>query len=204
MTADAGQHSHVDAASSSDAHGDAHVSVDAPRVSRAFVTDLVLNGDLATAGSGTGDDPGAAGADNLCAAQATKYSLGGQWVAWISTSHADAADRLSAGPWNLVDNTTLVASSLDDLLANGPAHAIDMFPDGTTEVLGDYVWTGSTHGGRLGGGADCSDWTSSADGGTDAGIGGSGNDLTSGPGILWTANGDQACSTIGVLYCFEN
>ncbi len=192
-------HSHSDASSSTDAHGDAHGSVDALGVSRVFVTDLSLDGDLATAGAGTGADPGAAGADNLCAAQATKYALGGHWVAWVSTSHADAADRLSAGPWNLVDNTTLVASSLGDLLANGPAHAIDMFPDGTTEVLGDLVWTGSNPAGRLGGGDDCADWTSSA-----GGTGGSGNDLSSGPAILWTANGDRACSTLSVLYCFEN
>lgn len=45
-----------------------------------------------------------AGADGFCANAAAAAGLGGNWVAWLSTSTVNAIDRVTGtGPWYLVD-----------------------------------------------------------------------------------------------------
>jgi hypothetical protein len=193
--------------SGSGSGSDSAPPVDAsPSVKRVFVTEHWWTGDLATAGNGTGMDPGVAGADALCNAEATAFSLGGTWTAWISSFQVTAKDRVIGGPWYLVDGTTLVTSSVTDLLANGPDHAIDMFPGGDPDTIGLNVWTGTDANGNFDTDqTNCASWTSDANNA----FGEFGDDLIAGNAIRpkWNTDFPQACGSSGsdgALYCFEN
>src|SRR5262245_46996381 len=60
---------------------------------RVFVSEASHHGDLG----------GPAGADRLCGEAASAAGLGGEWTAWVSTAEVNAIQRVSEGPWYLVD-----------------------------------------------------------------------------------------------------
>ncbi|MBK8262717.1 MAG: hypothetical protein IPK80_15455 [Nannocystis sp.] len=172
---------------------------------RVFITSARLRGDLKTEGGGV---DGQDGADRLCGAAAAAASLGGDWVAWVSTSTSDAITRLpSDARWTLIDGATQV---FQDRLAisSGPAHAIDMTEAGVSLLPSAdliRVWTNTTAVGRNstdGQNDACGDWTDQT------GLAAVGvlfdPSLGGGPGLHWTDTKQPApCGEQLHLYCFE-
>ena len=171
---------------------DAGVPDSPPSVKRVFVTRTQYSGDLKTVGSGTS---GLDGADRLCAAAATQ--LGGQWVAWLSTSTVDAIDRITgAGPWYRVDGTTMIFAS-KAAIVSGPLAAIDRDETNAQPPGGHGVWTGTGVNGRAT--TDlCNDWAS-------PGINAFGTyGLRVKTDASWTADSSAGCvAGVAHLYCFE-
>jgi hypothetical protein len=150
-----------------------------PGAKRVFVTSLTYTGDLASEGKAA---TGLLGADNICNEHAKAANLGGNWVAWVSTSTEDAIDRVpDVGPWYFVDRTTKVFPS-KFYIKDGPLVPLVIDERGLTlegpGLSRLYVWTGTDNSGRhdvrpryyaqgvsfpIDG---CSDWTSAASGST--------------------------------------
>src|SRR5690606_631564 len=165
---------------------------------RVFATVGRYTGDLATAG---GSDYGDWGADALCQLEADASGLGGVWKAWVSTAHADAIDRFEdVGPWYLLDNTTLIANNLAQLVTQGPRVSIRLLADGTLDTgLGfhRYAWTGTRANGRLAP-QHCNGFTTESDS-----VWGWNGDNSSSPATDWTYAINNNCSIPMRLYCFE-
>ena len=163
-----------------------------------FVTSNVYSGDLKTLGAGT---TGLQGADNLCASAATAASLGGTWVAWLSTSTTRAIDRItSPGPWKLVGGDGgIVFSNHAALTILAPDRPINLSEWGTTPTATNgYFWAGTEAGGGSSG-ATCSNWQSAA-----ANVTGSiGSTLSSGQGQGWLGGSSIACSGMRAILCIE-
>jgi hypothetical protein len=165
---------------------------------RVFVTRGVYSGDLG----------GLAGADEKCTASATAAGLGGTWVAWLSNETADARDRIPEGEYRLVDETTIVANDLADLIDGTLKNSIEIDENGNP--WSQNVWTGTQPDGELytdafGASETCNDWT---DGTNDF------DGVTGNSGAVdgnWTTFGNQApltpqlspCNGFRSLYCFE-
>ena len=166
---------------------------------RVFVTSDTWDGDLSSAGNGTGADPGADGADQLCTTAASDAGLGGLWRAWVSTSGGSSAGARLAdvGPWYLLDQSTLVFAN-KAAMAPAPVHAIDMDETGTP-VVGNYpVWTGTQKSGQVMANATCMDWTSNDSG--DLAVEGQ----AGATGSAWTNDGTvPTCDNGAALCCFE-
>ncbi len=93
-----------------DAQPDGSKDPDHDAVARVFVT-ATTYAPQSLGGGATGF----AGADGFGANAAAAASLGGKWVAWLSTSSTDAIDRVTGdGPWYLVDRKTLVFCAPDE------------------------------------------------------------------------------------------
>jgi len=171
---------------------------------RVFVTSQRFRGDLKTNGGGV---DGQDGADRLCNAAAAAAQLGGEWLAWVSTSSSDAIARLpSQTRWTLLDGGTEV---FKDRLAisSGPAHAIDMTEVGLSLLPSPdsvRVWTNTTGIGRNstdGQNDACGDWT--AQSGL-AAVGVLFDPSLGGPGLHWTDTKQPApCGEQLHIYCFE-
>lgn len=176
---------------------------------RVFVTKSRFFGDLKTAGGGA---DGLEGADNLCVRAASDGGLGGGtgWKAWVSTTVKSAGERIiDRSPWYLVDRST-VAFPTFVALSSPPLHRIDQNETGGTSLTGtgaltNRVWTGTTNGGVLAPGKNCSDWSDQTQGkavaGTYVETTGSAN---------WTRYAlqpDESCDADGgkawPIYCFE-
>src|SRR5262245_22153968 len=135
--------------------------------------------------------------DSICQSSASVDSLGGTWVAWLSTGTTFAVNRLTpeTGPYRRLDGVK-VADSIADL-TNGTLDApINVDETGAVHPPG-LVLTGTSDDGFTYG-FDCLGWTSSSS--SDSVAVGS-LEATSG----WSANDtllpcDQAN---GSLYCFE-
>lgn len=148
-----------------DASSTTHPDADHPadgglQVKRIFATHTVYMGSFGGVEAG----------DQLCNSAAQTAQLGGAWKAWLSTSAANAIDRIAdVGPWYLVDGTTLVFANKAALVGS-PRVAIDHDELGNAIPQHDPfnvegAWTGTLQGGKaaagnpaLGAGADCSDW----------------------------------------------
>lgn len=181
---------------------------------RIFVTSLSYTADLASEGSAA---TGLLGADSLCNEHAKQASLGGNWVAWLSTSTEDAIDRIAdVGPWYLVDRLTKVFPSKFQIPA-GPLVHIDVDELGK-HVSGEMVWTGTDSHGHydistrhdpsititsgnnivLNG---CANWTSAANGWNDWAATGWTSSLWT--GASWDLDSADPCYAHHRLYCFE-
>jgi hypothetical protein len=151
---------------------------------RIFVTSTLYTGNLG----------GLDGADTKCSDAADTATLGGTWKAWLSDSTTDAIDRIAdAGPWYLVDKTTLIFNNKANLMT-GPLATIGQTEDGTY-VGGVAVWTGTSTGG-LGSTDHCTDWTI----GDMSSMGTSGSSDSS---SFWTDDSTTVCSQMQSLYCLE-
>jgi hypothetical protein len=152
---------------------------------RAFVTSQTKTGNLG----------GVAAADQLCTSLATAAGLGGTYRAWLSVSGADAIDHVtSVGPWQLVTGD-VVAADKAGLAAAQLKHLVNRDEKGATPPdAEDRVWTGTGSNGRYVG-PDCAQWTGAGAGLVgEAKNGGSGN---------WTALGNESCTEVNRVYCFE-
>ncbi len=158
---------------------------------------------------------GLEGADAICANLASQAGLTGEFKAWLSQIGTSATDRLthSTKPYILVNLTTKVADSWDDLLNVGALHAIDLDEHGVALVAadGDYsarVWTATQINGReipwTPGGdpmnnprPDCTLWST-----FDVAVGSVG--YWSSTGAAWTeASQGFGCAVTARLYCFQ-
>jgi hypothetical protein len=181
-----------------------------------------LSGFFATStGSGAagGNLGGLEGADLKCATLAAAADLpGSTWAAYLSTSTANARDRIGCGPWYNVTGT-LIATDVDDLHANGIPAADVLDENGAAIPFSAHdILTGS---GQAGGlhptGANCGDFQVSeassyvAVGHSDGGGVGEGGIDGNSISISWNAAHLSACSQAGLqatsgegrIYCFR-
>lgn len=135
----------------------------------AFVTLKSGPGNLADAAwqPESGGQSGLVGADAVCQASAAAATLpfASSFVAWLSSSAANAAARLAGdGPWKTLDGWP-IASSKADLTDGSIVTAVRRTQTGGNAAY-SYYWTGSTQSGTYAGTLDstCGDWTSAAGG----------------------------------------
>jgi hypothetical protein len=157
-----------------------------PGAKRAFVTSSTSTANLG----------GIAGADALCATRANAASLGGTWVAWLSSGKAGGTHALnrvtSGGPWYLLSGA-MVAPDKAALASGALAHAIDR--DELNRAVTGTVWTGTGSNGRYMHNA-CGAWSNvNMQQGRFGAI--SATDAT------WTSAGNAACNASRGVYCFE-
>ncbi|MBK9072002.1 MAG: hypothetical protein IPL79_13510 [Myxococcales bacterium] len=169
---------------------------------RVFVTSQRYPANLRAAGGGAS---GLASADNLCQLSADAAALGGQWVAWLSSTDADALDRITgAGPWYRTDGTLAFPNKAS--LATVPQVALSYDEHGDMPDPFYEAWTGTALGGRVAP-ADgdlvsttCDDWTTTIDSETIKGWLGDIDEAD----FNWTAYADGYCWGFDRrLYCFE-
>jgi len=144
---------------------------------------------------------GLAAADAVCVDAATGANLPNpsSFVAWISTSTVNAADRVSGnGPWKTLDGRP-VATSKADLTDGSIATAIRRFENDSNAGYSSY-WTGSNASGNYNGTLEdtCQDWTgtSSSDYGTEGQAGGS--------DASWITGGGGRCDLGNNLLCISD
>jgi cysteine-rich repeat protein len=146
-----------------------------------------------------GDFGGIVGADYECRHRATKMFLpnGERYMAWVSTSESQPADRMyhARGPYVLV-NGIQIASDWDALTSGALEHAIDINEMSQEMVAG--VWTGTDVTGlRMPSTDHCSDWTS--------------NDFdqtawladSTATDAFWTRAIESDCGADAAIYCIE-
>lgn len=157
---------------------------------RAFVTST-------TPGTNLGGIPGA---DAICqdlADNAPFGGIGGTWVALLSTSLTNAADRIPDTEYRLVDNTTVIATSKADLFDGMLDAPINLDETGTPQS--GTVTTGTETTGVMDmSGNFCNDWMSAS------GMYIAGDASLSATG--WIENNisaDCGTATNNRLYCFE-
>ena len=164
------------------------------QTSRVFVTSTTSDGNLG----------GLAGADMTCNSLAATAGLGGNWVAWLSTSTVDAKDRLppGSGPFVRAVNTgVVIANDIPDLLDDLLENSISEDEFGTNRD-GEDVWTGTRNDGTVGinlpAFSTCSDWVSNVPG--DFALVGNAEDTLG----EWTHRGGQGCEDPTLrTYCFD-
>jgi hypothetical protein len=173
---------------------------------------------ITSAGSGTGDVGGLAGADQRCTALAKTAGLPNRtWRAYLSTTgtgSVNARDRIGNGPWYNVKGT-LIAQNVAELHSDKANINNDTALDEKGNTINRQgapnrhdILTGSTVEGRA---TDmtCNNWTSSGPG---SAMLGHHDRLARGtPGSPWnSAHASKGCSAdnliatggAGLLYCF--
>jgi hypothetical protein len=174
---------------------------DSAREAKAFITST-------TYGGGMG---GLSSADTICstAAASSSYGLSSNWIAFLSDSNADAANRI---PWNwgvlkTVTGITIVDEGYNDLLDGSVDNALNISELGTT--VNSFTWTGSNSNGlRLGSVlyatnhsyGFCWDWSLSSNSYYGVQIG-----LSSSTGLWANASPTNAyCGSGYPIYCIED
>jgi hypothetical protein len=149
-----------------------------------------------TSATQPGDFGGLEGADGLCMAHAADAGLDGTFLAWLSTSEAPAAERMTHadGPYVRVDGVR-VAADWEGLVSGGLEAPINLDANGVART-GD-VWTGTLVDGSSYDLGDCEAWTT----GASPAVSLCGRSTSS--GAQWTDNQQVACSVALRLYCFE-
>jgi cysteine-rich repeat protein len=146
-----------------------------------------------------GDIQGLTGADYQCRHRATKMFLpnGERYMAWISTSQVQPADRFyhARGPYRLV-NGLQVAADWDALVSGQLENPIIV--DEMSHTNDSLVFTGTNSDGtRMPGSTHCNDWTTKS-GNLTYWFGAS--EATNGD---WTRAAETDCGAGAALYCFE-
>jgi hypothetical protein len=162
-----------------------------------FVTSAYGTADLGSwpqAGGATGVAAGDAICRNLAA---TAHLAGaGTYVAWLSTSGAPAADRLTTdGPFRRIGGIRIAASKAD-LLTVAPYHESDIEADENRQHGNPAAFTGTDADGQPTG-DDCGGWTQSAPGPVTVGESASAS-------LFWTQEGGASCASSFHLLCFSN
>lgn len=159
-----------------------------PGAKRVFVTSTTYNGNLG----------GLAGADEKCRVRATAASLGGTWVAWLSTDASHAISRINEARYFLVDNTTVIVNNKSSLASGNLLVPINKDENGAVADSAIRVWTGTDATGQNIFNTMCrTSWNSNS-------IFGNGR-----AGCLdrqdsnWTSCGSWSCDEFKRLYCFE-
>jgi len=99
----------------------------------------------------SGDLGGLAGADMTCNNLAAAAGLGGNWVAWLSTSTENAVDRLTpgSGPFVRASATgTVIANDIIEL-TSGTLQTRIGFDELGADVGSGLVWTGTAPDGTV-------------------------------------------------------
>lgn len=158
---------------------------------RAFVTNQSFDPNFSDLG----------GADNVCQSIADGASLGGDWVAWLSTDSKSAISKLTldgSEDFTRIDQQ-VIANNVSDLLDGSLDLPLNIDQQGNlvSGTVGAYVWTGTSNNGLNRPNLNCVNWTSSSAGDS----GGVGELTTSG----WTEANSSSLSCIqqAKLYCFE-
>ncbi len=167
-----------------------------------FVSSATGDADMST-WPGAGLATGLAAADNVCRSLAAAAHLPApqSFIAWLSDSQQDAADRLTSnGPYRRVDGYT-IAGSKADLLDGSISNSIHVFENGRYEVDVPFsVWTATAPDGTSLGSA-CDDWTSSV-AALPAVLSG---DSTAARTAAWSTFTNKSCDDAATrLYCFSN
>lgn len=148
-----------------------------------FVTSRAFSGSL----------DGLAGADAKCQSLAEAGGLSGTYVAWLSSSTVNAADRLgNASGWVRPDGKPF-ANTVADLVAGRLLYPARITDRGSA-LTNVSAWTATKWDGSLDDSGNCGDWTSTE--GT-AAVGSTGMG-----GSRWTRHGTSSCGTARQLYCF--
>jgi cysteine-rich repeat protein len=142
---------------------------------------------------------GITGADYECRHRATNMFLpnGERYMAWLSTSEVQPADRMyhARGPYVLV-NGLQVAANWDALTSGTLEHSVNVTEKGETVDI--TVWTGTDITGlRLPNTQLCSDWTYH-----DSDRTGWLADSTA-TDAFWTRGIESDCGAYAAIYCFE-
>jgi hypothetical protein len=133
-------------------------------------------------------------ADGACNTVGQTYG-GAAWQAWLSTSQANAIDRLAdVGPWYRLDQQTKLFESRASIV-QGPLVPIEAPEDAGVGVRALF-WSGTLLDGTAST-STCADWTEYV-GGIAATVG-----RTDAAGSDWVAPTLQTCSTYLSLLCFE-
>ncbi|MGB1275980.1 MAG: hypothetical protein ACPG77_09540, partial [Nannocystaceae bacterium] len=171
-----------------------------------FVSSVEFDG--AMHGGGLSDDgkSGVALADLHCQQLADAAELPGTYNAWLSDNndipgYSSAAERIGGANSEAsyrMRNGGLVATSWNDLIANGPSKAIVFTEEGEPlDQVPSRIWSNTTPSGHSLGEFDCAGWTENSV--LDAGSYGQ---TTTGP--IWTdANANNLCTYKYRLYCFQ-
>ena len=172
---------------------------DPPRPFTAFLTRATYDGNLAGA---AGVTDGLEAADTLCTNAANGALLDGTYRAWISSSTANAIDRIDAdGPWVLRGAHTLFHNRAQ--LSGLPLSVYAMDENG--DVVEDFkdTWTATAMGGHLAVATDgftdlgaCGDWTAN-----DSTLTVAGDPLSS--DSAWTQSTPTMCAGDNHLLCLE-
>jgi hypothetical protein len=135
-------------------------------------------------------------ADRICELRAKAATLGGTWVAWLSSSQRDAIERVTdLGPWQMLDGQVAFASRAQ--LYGEPLVPLEYDERGM--LLDDYslpnvvVWTGTRAGG-LRHPDTCNDWTTTT---------GDGHYGARSASFGWTDDSSERCSSEHRLVCLE-
>lgn len=166
----------------------------------AFVTSVYGTGDLSTwppAGGASGIGAGDAICRNLAAA--AHLPAPESFVAWLSTTTVDAADRLTlAGvAYRRLDGFRIAASKAS-LLANGPTVSLHVDETGSYIQAIPSTLTGTDETGQAAG-SRCLNWSSGAAG--ESGWRGYASLDSNGQ---WTDHSESPCNQNGRFYCFSN
>jgi hypothetical protein len=133
-------------------------------------------------------------ADQVCAAAATAAQLAGHYRAWLSTSTADARDRLQgARGWVRPDGAPF-ADTVEDIAA-GRIFNPPLLDEHGAAATSAVVVTGTAVDGRGDPAMDCGDWSGAATGMAIAGT-------TAGTTGVWTYFTTVPCNQPARLYCF--
>src|SRR5262249_5152615 len=150
-----------------------------------FVTTTKYNGNLG----------GLEGADEKCSTAASLASLGGTYVAFLSTRTMNARDRLGSARGFTRTDGLPIADTISDLLDEHRIWYAADLTDGNKPSMDNQAWTGSTVYGQAST-DDCAGWTR-GDAAAAAQIG----QVHGGPNL---ANvGRVGCDAMNVLFCFE-
>lgn len=149
---------------------------------RAFATSTLKDGNIG----------GLSGADAECQRLG---ALGGQWKAWLSSSTASAASRLSHNDmaYFLVDGTK-IADNFDDLVDGTLDAAISKDESGASVT--DDAWTGTLANGENSG-YMCSNWASNSAAQTGT------TGAATGTTASWTLSTSAQCNAMKRIYCLE-
>jgi hypothetical protein len=139
----------------------------------------------------------------ICSARAAAAgNLGGSWKAWLSDETTNAADRIAeAGPWYEVlpsDSTEIPAVLFNNKshLLTVPSRRIQRDEQGRDVTSGpDYVWTGTSVGGRRAA-ESCRGWKAET---AEVGMAGKLEELSG----AWTESLSMGCGYGGRLYCIQ-
>jgi len=142
---------------------------------------------------------GITGADYECRHRATNMFLpnGERYMAWVSTSVVQPADRMyhARGPYVLV-NGQQVAANWDALTSGTLEHPINVTEQ--SETVDVAVWTGTDITGmRIPNTQHCSDWTYNDTDQTGWLADGTATDA------FWTRGVEAICGASAAIYCFE-
>jgi hypothetical protein len=180
-------------APAADAEPDAPPPLDAPTDAAPDTTRP--NVVFVTADRRMGNLGGLAGADAMCADEATAAGLPGEFRAFVSTSTVDARDRFAGSRgWVAVDGTPIL-DTMDALLAQQRVFNPIMISADGEEHAPFHVLTGSNTQGRKVPGAMCGDWTDNLSEGR------VGTRFFAGTRLI--SDETYSCVNGGCVYCFE-